>query len=65
MPLKYSEAFKKAVIQRYEHGTLIPVLCNEFGIALSTFYRWRRSTALSLPTRECTPLRNMMQCPNT
>lgn len=26
MPLKYSEAFKKAVIQRYEHGTLIPVL---------------------------------------
>lgn len=41
MSAKYSEDYKKAVIQRYENGEDLKALSNDLHIALSTLYRWR------------------------
>ncbi len=42
MPIKYSAELKKAIIQRYEKGESIKDLSQEFQIAQSTIYHWRK-----------------------
>ncbi len=42
MPKRYSEGIKRKVIQRYEKGESIKDLSQEFHIAQSTIYHWRK-----------------------
>ena len=42
MPKQYSEEFKRKIIQRYEKGESIKELSQEFHIAQSTIYHWRK-----------------------
>ena len=49
--MKYSEEFKRQVVQRHESGESIPTLSQELHIAPSTLYHWRIVYA-SIPTAE-------------
>ena len=42
MPIEYPVDFKPKIIQRYEKGESIKVLSQEFHIAQSTIYHWRK-----------------------
>ena len=56
MPVNYTEQFKQTVIRRYEKGENLKELSKEFGIALSTRYRWRiKYCSIKTPQRTYTP----------
>ena len=42
MPKEYEPSFKKEVIRRYEQGVSLHALSQEFHVALSTLYHWRK-----------------------
>lgn len=42
MPKEYEPSFKKEVIRRYEQGVSLNALSQEFHVALSTLYHWRK-----------------------
>ena len=42
MPKEYTLSFKREAIHRYEQGTNLNALSQEFHIALSTLYHWRK-----------------------
>ena len=42
MPKEYEPSFKKEVIRRYEQGVSLNALGQEFHVALSTLYHWRK-----------------------
>lgn len=56
MPKRYSEEFKHKVIQRYEKGESIKDLSQEFHIAQSTIYHWRKLfCSIQTPQHTYTP----------
>lgn len=42
MPKEYTLSFKREAIHRYEQRTNLNALSQEFHIALSTLYHWRK-----------------------
>lgn len=56
MPKEYSVEFKRKVIQRYEKGESIKNLSQEFHIAQSTIYQWRKLfCSIQTPRHTYTP----------
>ena len=56
MPKEYSVEFKRKVIQRYEKGEYIKNLSQEFHIAQSTIYQWRKLfCSIQTPRHTYTP----------
>ena len=56
MPAEYPEEFKRKVIRRYEKGVSIKILSQEFHIAQSTIYHWRKLyCSIRTPQRTYTP----------
>lgn len=56
MPVQYPDAFKKAIIRRYESGESIKNLSHELHISRSTIYRWRKEyRTIQAPTHFYTP----------
>ena len=55
-PKRYSEEFKRKVIQRYEKGESIKELSQEVHIAQSTIYHWRKLfCSIQTPQHTYTP----------
>lgn len=56
MPNMYPKEFQLKVVHRYEDGTSIPDLCEEFHIATSTAYHWIKThRTIQTPQRTYTP----------
>ena len=56
MPIEYPVEFKHKVIQRYENGESIKDLSQEFHIAQSTIYHWRKLfCSIQTPRHTYTP----------
>lgn len=56
MPIEYSEEFKRKVIGRYDKGESIKALSQEFHIAQSTIYHWRKLfCSIQTPRHTYTP----------
>ena len=56
MPMSYPSDFKKKVIRRYQQGESLTLLSQEYHVALSTLYHWRKEyRAIQTPQRTFTP----------
>ena len=49
MPKKYSEEYKRKIIQNYQNGVPIQEVCRVNNIAISTIYRWLKDYEDEIP----------------
>ena len=49
MPKRYSEEYKRKIIQNYQNGVPIQEVCRVNNIAISTIYRWLKDYEDEIP----------------
>lgn len=60
MPKKYSSELKSKVIQSYRDGLPIDAVVQNYGVALSTVYRWIKEYKITCGNTESTPNYQML-----